>query len=140
LQEKIARSLTSHQRFLAASYYGKFFSRKLQLSLLQRQPVEWKTAQTKTDHGPVDGITFAQPPNADQGSRDDAAQTKRKRKRDVEKDEIDVLFDGVKENRHSKVASIPEKERRKTQGNDLEEVLSAIKAAPKGESTKRRKG
>jgi hypothetical protein len=107
---------------------------------LQRQPGEWKIAQTKTDHKPVDGVISTQLPNADRGSRDDAAQTKRKRKRDEEKDEIDVLFDGVKENRHSRVTSIPEKEQRRTQGNDLEQVLSAIKAAPKGESTKRRKG
>lgn len=107
---------------------------------MQRQPVEWKTSQTKPDHKPVDEVISVQPPNAGHESRDDAAQTKRKRKRDEEKDEIDILFDGVKENRHSKITSIPEKERRRTQGNDLEQVLNAIKAAPKGESTKRRKG
>ena len=107
---------------------------------MQRQPAEWKTAQTKADLKPVDGVIPTQPPNVDRRIREDAAQTKRKRKRDEEKDEIDVLFDGVKETRHSRVTSIPEKEQRRTQGDDLEKVLSAIKAAPKGESTKRRRG
>lgn len=66
--------------------------------------------------------------------------TERKRKRGEEKDEIDVLFDAVKENRYSKVTSIPEKERHTVHGNDLEKVLNAIREAPKGESRKRHKG
>jgi nucleolar protein 9 len=129
----------SHQQLLAASYYGKFFSRKLQLSLLQRRPDEWKTAQTKTDQKPLHTAQSSNQLKRSQESREEEAQTKRKRKREEERDEIDVLFDRVKEHRHSKITSIPEKEESRAHGKDLEDVLSAIKTAPKGESTKRRK-
>ncbi|KAG8801311.1 Nucleolar protein 9, partial [Serendipita sp. 400] len=48
LKEKIARSLIPHQQTLAASYYGKFFAKKLQLSLLLRKPDEWRVAQVQS--------------------------------------------------------------------------------------------
>ncbi|KAG8813556.1 Nucleolar protein 9, partial [Serendipita sp. 401] len=48
LKEKIARSLIPHQQTLVASYYGKFFAKKLQLSLLLRKPDEWRVAQVQS--------------------------------------------------------------------------------------------
>lgn len=44
-QEKIARSMIPHERTLAASFFGKFFARNLNLYLLQRNPEQWKTVQ-----------------------------------------------------------------------------------------------
>lgn len=79
-------------------------------------------------------------PRPDQEGQDEAVSPKRKRKRDDQRDEIDVLFEGVKENRYSKAGSAAAKEEPKGERKDLEQVLSAIKAAPKGESAKRRKG
>ncbi|KIM29464.1 hypothetical protein M408DRAFT_328726 [Serendipita vermifera MAFF 305830] len=141
LKEKIARSLIAHQQFLTASYYGKFFSRKLQLSLLQRRPDEWKKLQTNVDQKPITGDPQpSQEQTNTQEKPDNNVSLKRKRKRDEQKDEIDVLFDGVKENRFSKVVATSVKQESQSQGVDLDPVLKAIKTAPKGETSKRRKG
>ncbi|KDR74394.1 hypothetical protein GALMADRAFT_250311 [Galerina marginata CBS 339.88] len=46
LKEKIARSLISQEQSLAASFYGKFFARNLNLYLLQRRPEDWRNLQS----------------------------------------------------------------------------------------------
>lgn len=180
LKEKIARSLIPHQQTLSASYYGKFFARKLQLTLLQRKPEEWKAMQSRETVGaqvvdsnsqvqkqhnvPVEtkpnkdstgtskGVHTAgvegQEMEGDEGGKEKKRQ--RKRKREEEGDEIDALFAGVKENRFGKVsaqssatpigASKTTVAEEKPKPKDLESVLNAIKAAPKNETTKRRKG
>lgn len=84
----------------------------------------------------------------DEGGKEKKRQ--RKRKREEEGDEIDALFAGVKENRFGKVsaqssatpigASKTTVAEEKPKPKDLESVLNAIKAAPKNETTKRRKG
>ncbi len=68
----------------------------------------------------------------------EVSERKKKRKREEAKDEIDVLFEGVKENRFGNVASQPAKANGAGSG-DLDKVLGAIKSAPKSER-KRRKG
>lgn len=65
-------------------------------------------------------------------------ERKKKRKREDAKDEIDALFEGVKENRFANIASQPVKANGTASG-DLDKVLGAIKSAPKSER-KRRKG
>ncbi|KAJ3720473.1 hypothetical protein C8R42DRAFT_736933, partial [Lentinula raphanica] len=44
---KIARSVLPHEETFAASFYGKFFVRKMDLYLLKRRPEEWKTVQAR---------------------------------------------------------------------------------------------
>ncbi|KAG8834892.1 Nucleolar protein 9 [Serendipita sp. 399] len=198
LKEKIARSLIPHQQSLASSYYGKFFAKKLQLSLLLRKPDEWRLAQIRSDEkkpqseaaqnrnndvvetpnvgnmvtrregkeggGVVPGFSSG----AKRGSkrdRDDDDQegkitetsdttglnTKRgkKRKREENLNEIDVLFSGVKENRFSKlvppssysdpVTSGKQMEGKDSSVSDLDLVLRAIKSVPKNDSGRRRR-
>ncbi|KAF9268292.1 hypothetical protein L218DRAFT_918805 [Marasmius fiardii PR-910] len=48
LKEKIARSVIPHEQSLIASFYGKFFSRNLNLYLLRRRPDEWRSLQSQT--------------------------------------------------------------------------------------------
>ncbi|PPQ83657.1 hypothetical protein CVT25_006263, partial [Psilocybe cyanescens] len=44
---KIAKSLVSQEQALAASFYGKFFARNLNLYLLQRRPEDWRNLQSE---------------------------------------------------------------------------------------------
>lgn len=137
----------SHEQELAASFYGKFFARKLQLSLLHRRPEDWKAAQVKAIAGVDAGWKSKSGPTAQtntaEGSKAEehaATQTgKRKRKREEKKDEIDVLFEGVKENRFAKVEVTPVAKEEKQHAPDLDGVLGAIKSAPKKDAKKRRK-
>jgi len=136
--------LIPNQQFLNASYYGKFFARKLQLVLLQRRPEEWRIAQANITHGtapPQSVPEIAPKQNGEQEmdvNGEVSGRKKKKRKRQEAKDEIDVLFEGVKENRFANVASQPTKASGMASG-DLDTVLGAIKSAPKSER-KRRKG
>ncbi|PVF92971.1 ARM repeat-containing protein [Serendipita vermifera] len=143
LREKIARSLIPHQQSLSASYYGKFFAKRLQLAFLQRKPDEWRAAQARqgNEKSIVEASSTAaetsrthNPEVVEDQKKDEKLM--RKRKRDDQKDEIDVLFDTVKENRFSKVAT-PSRKEVAEQQRDLDDVMRAIKGAPKGSSRKR---
>ncbi|KAJ3838506.1 hypothetical protein F5878DRAFT_661142 [Lentinula raphanica] len=78
---KIARSVLPHEETFAASFYGKFFVRKMDLYLLKRRPEEWKTVQARKARKKADGndtvtipsitsmtsttsMTFADPPTS----------------------------------------------------------------------------
>lgn len=156
LKEKVARSLIPQEQFLAGSYYGKFFSRNLNLYLLKRRPDEWKTFQsnkkavanstasalnnnsyTATEAGT--SILNGEPPNA--------PPSKKKRKRETRaKDEIDELFDHS--NKRAKgdkaTAATPrtksatdavskEKSTDTPVDKELKDVFNAIRDAPKGD-------
>ncbi|GBE79200.1 Nucleolar protein [Sparassis crispa] len=162
LKEKIARSLIPHEHFLAGSFYGKFFTRHLNLHLLQRNVDEWKNQQssaksaqraplpplTTTTLAPIDRPAPALPADTEQ------KHAKRKRKARPE-DEIDALFDAalgkkVKKGRLGPTGSVPaqgqggeveqKREGQKEQVDKvLKDVLGAIKAAPKEEKGHSRK-
>jgi nucleolar protein 9 len=103
VQEKIGKNLIPHEQFLAASYYGKFFARNLNLYLLKRDPEEWKNLQlslakgrqarnippmkTDPEHGSELEEIRTGPSSEHVGKRE-----RRKRKRGTG-DEIDTLFE-----------------------------------------------
>lgn len=115
-----------------------------------RHPENWKIAQTTSALQPV---TVAQGPSKVSQEEEEEKKelnenraehkSKRKRKREEQKDEIDQLFEGVKENRFSKVNSNQPVTKDLTNDTnmdqELEQVLRAIKIAPKNEGNKRRK-
>jgi hypothetical protein len=153
-----------HEHVLAGSLYGKFFARRLHLSLLRRKPEEWVALQVRKQAeqreqlhgrkrgpaGPVGttevvGVDISKALNAKRGREDntDEVQGAQTRKRKREADELDVIFEGVRENRFGRVGLPP-----KTTGTGGAEkvgapvsgdILDAIKAAPKSESKARRK-
>ncbi|KAJ4472084.1 armadillo-type protein [Lentinula aciculospora] len=142
LKEKIARSLIPQEQTLAGSYYGKFFSRNLNLYLLKRRPDEWKTYQSKRKADTNATITASDasniPPTAE-----DSSESKKKRKREARaKDEIDELFDSAHDRKKPKsnkaavdspAAAKVAKEASSDNPVDkeLKDVLKAIHAAPK---------
>ncbi|KIK07666.1 hypothetical protein K443DRAFT_673245 [Laccaria amethystina LaAM-08-1] len=139
LKEKIARSLIPHDQTLAASFYGKFFARNLNLYLLQRRPEEWRNAQSEKKKTQVKEETQIK---IKEGTPKDEPK-KRKRKPE---NEIDELFDAVlgRKIKKAALAAIPvseEKEGEKEEEEDksLKAVLGAIRSAPKGEEKHRKK-
>ncbi|KAI0035625.1 ARM repeat-containing protein [Vararia minispora EC-137] len=102
LKEKIARSLVPHDMDLAASFYGKFFARRLNLHLLQRRPTEWRNMQSKpVAVAPKAGALLLTKPQTATLSQVDAPTSSKdvsgteKRKRRHGEDEIDALFDSA---------------------------------------------
>ncbi|KAF8626909.1 hypothetical protein AX15_004626 [Amanita polypyramis BW_CC] len=106
LKEKIARSLFAYDKDLAASYYGRFFARNLNLQLLQRRPNEWrdKQAERKNEKQKEQKETAASraptsipetktttPENVDEG-KVNTAKRKRPSHNSKEDNEIDSLF------------------------------------------------
>ena len=155
IQEKIARSLITKEQLLAASFFGKFFARNLNLYLLQRRPEEWRNMQSerkrsKEQHAaPTEStqmtVTSTEPPLSDK---------KRKRKARPE-DEIDALFN-EKLGKRIKKAALTETTSTledplealvvkdvvtRKEDKELEQVLGAIRLAPKdhGYSKKKQK-
>jgi nucleolar protein 9 len=142
-QEKIARSLISQEQFLAASYYGKFFARHLNLYLLQRRPDEWRTLQTDRNR-PVEQPTVSVP------IRQPVDVERKKRKRDLGGDEIEELFStaiGKKVKKAALAETAPLESNSSPSGEvstldvGLSDVMGAIRAAPaEGKSHGKRKG
>ncbi|KAG6849947.1 hypothetical protein H0H93_003319 [Arthromyces matolae] len=156
LKEKIARSLFVHEQFLAASFYGKFFARNLNLYLLQRRPNEWKSSQTErkraqeAPENSVPALSGPSPASATETTHLDQTpkSTKRKRHPQVE-DEIDAVFNASLGKRIKKAAlehatstTTPKHPTESETPESLRDVLGAIKSAPAGDkslTTKRRR-
>ncbi|CAK5281828.1 unnamed protein product [Mycena citricolor] len=92
LKEKIARSMIPEERFLAASHFGKFFARNLNLYLLQRRPDDWRNMQS--GQRPKATAVQTNPPMITPTIQPNPPPVK-KRKRDKAGDEIDQLFEGM---------------------------------------------
>jgi nucleolar protein 9 len=148
-QEKIARSLFTHEQFLAGSFYGKFFARNLNLYLLQRKPDDWKNLQSqhKLSSQPANS-TPTESSNETPTQLAPPSQKPRKRKRDTRPDdEIDALFNASLGKRIKKGVLEPEQAPSTVKGitgkhlatshtvtdTGLNDVLGAIRAAPKVE-------
>ncbi|KAM6495360.1 Armadillo-type fold [Amanita muscaria] len=148
LKEKIAKSLFTHDQELAASYYGRFFVRNLNLQLLQRRPDEWRNLQSErkkqkeqehqlTDHASDQSKVAVK-------TQSDKVVQKRKREHQGS-DEIDVLFDSSI-GKKIKRAALQTGPQDRTEGKESEKfdaslqgVLGAIKAAPNHESKAKEK-
>ncbi|KAF9076613.1 armadillo-type protein [Rhodocollybia butyracea] len=156
LKEKVARSLISQEQFLAGSYYGKFFCRNLNLYLLKSRPDEWKTFQSNKKKGITNSAASTSNNNSIgtrtsilDGEPPNGLPSKKKRKRETRaKDEIDELFDHVQLNKRSKgdkaTAATPptnyaldaistKQSADRSVDNELKDVFSAIRDAPKGD-------
>lgn len=147
LREKIARSLVAHEQFLAASYFGKFFARNINLYLLQRRPDEWRElqSQSKSSSGtttssstlPSAPSAIVQRLNSDDAEVSHPSKTSKKRRNRPE-DEIDAVFNaslGAKVKRTA-VNATGGSDRLVVQKSDqgLQDVLGAIRAAPSDDS------
>jgi nucleolar protein 9 len=143
LREKIARSLVVHEQFLAASYFGKYFARNINLYLLQRRPDEWRElqSQSKSNSGsttspstlPSAPSAIVQMPNSDDAEVSHPPKTSKKRRNRPE-DEIDAVFNanlGGKVKRAA-VSTVGSSDKLIMQKSDqgLQDVLGAIRAAP----------
>lgn len=143
LREKIARSLVVHEQFLAASYFGKFFARNINLYLLQRRPDEWRElqSQSKSNSGsttspaalPSAPSAIVQRPDSGDAEVSRPSKTSKKRRSRPE-DEIDAVFNaslGAKVKRTA-VNATGSSEKLVVQKSDqgLQDILGAIRAAP----------
>ena len=145
-QEKIARSLIPHDQTLAASFYGKFFARNLNLYLLQRRPEEWRNAQSEKKKA-----TLPPPPQVEETKiKEETRKDEPKKRKRKHENEIDELFDAAlgRKIRKAALAMIPvseekkgvgEKEVKEEEDKSLKAVLGAIRSAPKGEEKHRKK-
>lgn len=156
-QEKIARSLFTHEQFLAGSFYGKFFARNLNLYLLQRKPEEWKELQSQSKLASLQSAPTPDPLTLEPSTSAEAPvlppmpgsyQKRKKRKRGTADNEIDEVFDatlskkvkkGVLDTAELSSHSIDATSPSLKGDKGLLEVLGAIRAAPKDEKGKKRR-
>lgn len=137
-KEKIARSVMDNEQDLAASFYGKYFARALNLYLLRKKPNEWRDIVGRQNHK-VDGVTV---PIKDGPPKPAVAEVQVAKKRKHEEDEIDVLFKKAKNHQKGVLEPQPQVIAETTSALSTVDarVIAAIKAAPSGDkSTKKRK-
>ncbi|KAF8164817.1 armadillo-type protein [Crassisporium funariophilum] len=147
LKEKIARSLVTKEQVLAASYYGKFFARNLNLYLLQRRPEEWRNLQSERKRSQEEKPAAALIPSTTEIHHEQAPSTDKRKRKSRPEDEIDALFNAKLGKRIRKAAlaeTIPVsqspvkveavKEDKGTKDKSLQQVLGAIRSAPKDEA------
>ena len=155
----------AHNEDLAASYYGRFFARNLNLQLLQRRPDEWRdmqaerkkkekekeqtSARTAASAPPISEAKITTVKQAGNEKVETTKAAKRKRSSHKNKgggDVIDSLFDSVigkKVKRAALESGDSEAWQRVARKDDLDaglkNVLGAIKDAPDREERKKRK-
>jgi len=144
--------LITKEQVLAASYFGKFFARNLNLYLLQRRPEEWRNLQSERKRSQGQhAIPTESAPMMETPAEQAPSNEKRKRKSRPE-DEIDALFNAklgkrIKKAALSETTSTPDSPSKvldvatKEEDKELEQVLGAIRLAPKddGQSKKKQK-
>jgi len=145
LREKIARSLLTHEQFLAASYFGKYFARNINLYLLERRPDEWRELQSrnKSSSGSITAIhspssVTVQKPNPEDAEACHQFKASKKRRSRPE-DEIDAVFNTTVGAKVKRIAvnvtgSSNKSIVQKTVDQGLQDVLGAIRAAPSDDS------
>ncbi|KAG0698851.1 armadillo-type protein [Suillus ampliporus] len=148
LREKIARSLVVHEQFLAASYFGKFFTRNINLYLLQRRPEEWRELQSQSKSSPglitspsavpsAPSATVQKPSSEDAEVSHQSKASKKRRSRP--EDEIDAVFSAglgakIKRTAVSATSSSDKLVVQKSMDQGLQDILGAIRAAPSDDS------
>ncbi|KAI0079728.1 ARM repeat-containing protein [Panus rudis PR-1116 ss-1] len=156
LREKIARSLIRHEHTMAGSFYGKFFARNLNLHLLQRNVEEWKNVQAKAklesqqqkQHKQSKKLSNNVPISDHSRTESPIPQPDQNKRKRHPEDEIDDLFDSTLGKKIKKAdlgdsanPSPPPKTLTDSIAADksLADIIGAIKAAPKGERSNKRK-
>lgn len=141
-QEKMARSLVPHEQFLAGSRYARFFTRKINLPLLKRNPQAWKEAMAKELGKRSSANAIPIPLSKATGFRDnrpEVVEPSTKKRKDPETelgDEIDALFSKVKRPKFSKLEAVTtavESSSKPSTSSLDKSVLEAIKGAPRTE-------
>ena len=155
IQEKIARSLITKEQALAASFFGKFFARNLNLYLLQRRPEEWRNLQSERKRSKEQHVAPTEPALKIEASTEPAPSDKNRKRKARPEDEIDALFN-TKLGKKTKKAALSETTSTldgpsevivvkdvaaRKDDKELEQVLGAIRLAPKdhGYSKKKQK-
>lgn len=138
LKEKIASSLIPHETRLVGSRYGKFFVRGLNLFLLKKDPEAWKSKQAQSLIPHTQAIRVA--PLSKDGADGTKIHTSieisdaKKRKRDVPKDEIDVVFSSALGKRQKKdkesLPGQPAEDQSQSVHGDEAELKSPAKSVP----------
>ncbi|KAG7096605.1 hypothetical protein E1B28_004022 [Marasmius oreades] len=165
LKEKIARSVLPHEQALIGSFYGKFFSRNLNLYLLRRRPDEWRSMQSSSKLGSGGGqnkkkgegevadaiedqeMAVVEPQEKFQPEKN--KKRKRRDKVDAQGDEIDQVFSlapvkfkgpGLAIAHNNKGDHLQEEKLKMLDADpSLREVFNAIKSAPKSDGKDRLK-
>lgn len=136
------------EQALAASFYGKFFARNLNLHLLKRSPEQWKELQSssRANAKGTDSEQSSAPMAPSQKPQESSAVSEPKRssrKRNVPEDDIDILFRAASGNKAKSdtIANAVVHETTGATDQDLQDVLRAIRAVPheNSHSKKRRK-
>ena len=153
IQEKIARSLITKEQVLAASFFGKFFARSLNLYLLQRRPEEWRNLQSERKRSKEQHAAPTESAPMIEMSTDPVPSDKKRKRKARPEDEIDALFN-AKLGKKTKKAALSETtltldspsevvvvkdiaSRKEDKG--LEQVLGAIRLAPKDHGYSKKK-
>ncbi|KAF9004819.1 armadillo-type protein [Cyathus striatus] len=167
LKEKIAGSLFAHELTLAGSFYGKYFARNLNMYLLKRKPDEWRSMQAeRKNQSTMEPLSKAVKALSTEPTKSEAAplppmsESKKRKRKSHPEDEIDALFDSALGKRVKKAAlgdhvDVPkpdaisktktekdEKSKKKERRKDddgLQDVLGAIRAAPKDDKSHKKK-
>jgi nucleolar protein 9 len=141
---------------LAASFFGKFFARGLNLHLLRRRPEEWRNLQSERKRSREQHAAPTESaPTIDPSTEPAPSDKHRKKRKSHPEDEIDALFNAKlgKRTRKAALSETPsalegssefiavKDGARKTADKELEQVLGAIRLAPKddGQSKKKQK-
>ena len=148
LQEKIAKSLQSHEQNLAGSQYGKYFVRNMNLLLLKRDPDAWRVQQSSNRGASIPStssqtksvsISASEKPLEQSPEVMPKLSSKRKRKGG---DDIDNLFDSALGKKQKRSALPPAREEHTVStdydATGLDSILGAIKNAPKGDNGDRK--
>jgi len=128
---------------MAGSQFAHWFTRNLGLSLLKRNPDQWKINKAK-EHKAATSSNAISTENAKQTSAEEFTATqekshkKRKRKDPEQQDEIDMLFSGVGAYKRVgglasgevKAEEVPQSYSKPTTVDLDKALLNAIKAAP----------
>ncbi|KJA16110.1 hypothetical protein HYPSUDRAFT_47764 [Hypholoma sublateritium FD-334 SS-4] len=154
LKEKIARSLIHEEQTLAASYYGKFFARNLNLYLLQRKPEDWRNLQSERkrtqdeEKRKASAAAAAPSPVSAPQTEPAAPQSESRKRKSRPENEIDALFNEKLGKRIKKAALTDTKSvtavaetpsvKKKKPDKDLDQVLGAIRLAPANDGKKKR--
>jgi nucleolar protein 9 len=138
---------------LAASFFGKFFARNLNLRLLQRRPEEWRNLQSERKRSKEEQATPTETvPTIETPVEPTPSDKNRKRKVRPE-DEIDALFNAklgkrIKKAALSETTSLPDDPSKviavkdvvvKKGDKELEQVLGAIRLAPNSDGKSKKK-
>ncbi|KAK0436046.1 uncharacterized protein EV420DRAFT_1281317 [Desarmillaria tabescens] len=131
MKEKIAWSMMDYEQSVAASFYGRFFIRALNLYVLKKRLGEWRDLVGKAKEKKEDVE-----PAVEVEQEAEKLKQKWKQEKEKEKDEIEMVFKKVRK-KGTLEGDLKEKQEKHAGVLD-DRVMEAIRSAP-GEGKKKRK-